>query len=406
MLEALSLSDALNILKSNFKDFNIKSEIVNINESLGRYIYSDVHSDQNIPNFNRSTVDGYAVISSDSFGASESYPCRLKLIGSIKIGATSDLALSKGETVYIPTGGELPTNSDSAVMVEYTDNYSDGYIYLNKPSSPGNNVILKGEDCKQGDVVLMKGDKIDVKTIGILAGLGINEIEVYKKITVGIISTGDEIVDITENTKNSQIRDINSYILFTELLKLGVIPKQLGIVKDNADDIKYIIDDSLSKFDVILLSGGSSKGIKDETINVLNRIHGAKILFHGLLIKPGKPTISAKVNDVPFFGLPGQPLAAYFVYKRLVEPFIKYLYNDGSNQITIKARLTTNYPSNNGREEAVLVKLKSENNEYTAIPTFYKSGLISSLSNSDGYFIIPKESEGVMKDSVIDVVLF
>lgn len=406
MLEALSLSDALNSLKSNFKNFKISSEIVNINESLGRYIYSDVHSDQNIPNFNRSTVDGYAVISSDSFGASESYPCRLKLIGSIKIGERLDISLSKGETVYIPTGGELPTNSDSAVMVEYTDNYSDGYIYLNRPASPGNNVILKGEDCKQGDVVLMKGDKIDVKTIGILAGLGINEIEVYKKITVGIISTGDEIVDITENTNNSQIRDINSYILFTELLKLGVIPKQLGIVKDNADEIKYIIDDSLSKFDVILLSGGSSKGIKDETINVLNRIPDAKILFHGLLIKPGKPTISAKINDAPFFGLPGQPLAAYFVYKRLVEPFIKYLYNDGSNQITIKARLTTNYPSNNGREEAVLVKLKSENNEYTAIPTFYKSGLISSLSNSDGYFIIPKESEGVMKDSVIDVVLF
>ncbi|HNZ26046.1 MAG TPA: molybdopterin molybdotransferase MoeA [Spirochaetota bacterium] len=406
MLEALSLSDALNLLELNFKDFIIKSETVNINESLGRYIYSDVQSDQSIPNFNRSTVDGYAVISSDSFGASDSYPCRLKLIGSIKMGAPPDISLSSGETVYIPTGGELPNNSDSVVMVEYTDNYKDGYIYLNKPSSPGNNVILKGEDCKQGDVVLKKGDKISVKTIGILAGLGISEIEVYKKITVGIISTGDEIADITKNLNNSQVRDINSYALFNELLNFGITPIQLGIVKDNVEDINRIVNYCLSKYDVILLSGGSSKGIKDETINVLNRIPGAKILFHGLLIKPGKPTISAKIGNIPFFGLPGQPLAAYFVYKRLVEPFLKYLYNDVSNQFTIKARLTTNYPSNNGREEAVIVKLNSENNEYIALPTFYKSGLISSLSKSDGFFIIPRESEGVMKDSIVDVVLF
>jgi len=322
------------------------------------------------------------------------------------MGAPPDISLSKGETVYIPTGGELPKNSDSVVMIEYTENYMDGYVYLNKPSSPGNNVLLIGEDCKQGEVVLKKGDKINIKTIGILAGLGIDKIEVFDKITVGIISTGDEIVDITEDINNSQIRDINSYVLFNELLKFGAIPKQFGIVKDNADDIKYIIDSKLSECDVILLSGGSSKGLKDETINVLNRIQGAKILFHGLLIKPGKPTISAKINDVPFFGLPGQPLAAYFVYKRLVEPFLKYLYNDDSNQITIKARLTTNYPSNNGREEAVIVKLNSENNEYIALPTFYKSGLISSLSKSDGFFIIPRESEGVMKDSIVDVVLF
>ncbi|HQB61978.1 MAG TPA: molybdopterin-binding protein, partial [Spirochaetota bacterium] len=183
-------------------------------------------------------------------------------------------------------------------------------------------------------------------------------------------------------------------------------PIQLGIVKDNVEDINRIVNYCLSKYDVILLSGGSSKGIKDETINVLNRIPGAKILFHGLLIKPGKPTISAKIGNIPFFGLPGQPLAAYFVYKRLVEPFLKYLYNDVSNQFTIKARLTTNYPSNNGREEAVIVKLNSENNEYIALPTFYKSGLISSLSKSDGFFIIPRESEGVMKDSIVDVVLF
>jgi len=322
------------------------------------------------------------------------------------MGAPPDISLSSGETVYIPTGGELPNNSDSVVMVEYTDNYKDGYIYLNKPSSPGNNVILKGEDCKQGDVVLKKGDKISVKTIGILAGLGISEIEVYKKITVGIISTGDEIADITKNLNNSQVRDINSYALFNELLNFGITPIQLGIVKDNVEDINRIVNYCLSKYDVILLSGGSSKGIKDETINVLNRIPGAKILFHGLLIKPGNPSISAKIGNIPFFGLPGQPLAAYFVYKRLVEPFLKYLYNDVSNQFTIKARLTTNYPSNNGREEAVIVKLNSENNEYIALPTFYKSGLISSLSKSDGFFIIPRESEGVMKDSIVDVVLF
>jgi len=322
------------------------------------------------------------------------------------MGAPPDISLSSGETVYIPTGGELPNNSDSVVMVEYTDNYKDGYIYLNKPSSPGNNVILKGEDCKQGDVVLKKGDKISVKTIGILAGLGISEIEVYKKITVGIISTGDEIADITKNLNNSQVRDINSYALFNELLNFGITPIQLGIVKDNVEDINRIVNYCLSKYDVILLSGGSSKGIKDETINVLNHIPGAKILFHGLLIKPGKPTISAKIGNIPFFGLPGQPLAAYFVYKRLVEPFLKYLYNDVSNQFTIKARLATNYPSNNGREEAVIVKLNSVNNEYVALPMFYKSGLISSLSKSDGYFIIPRESEGVMKDSIVDVVLF
>ncbi len=222
MFDVKTMDEVKNIIQLNFTAIENQVETVDIESASERILAAEIYSSEDIPGFNRSMVDGFAVISSDTFGASDSNPAQLEIAFDIKMGEKPIFSLKKGQTASIPTGGELPQNTDSVVMLEYSENYNDGFIYLSKSSAPGNNVIFRGDDCKKDDVVIKKGTVIRPQEIGAMAAIGLSQIKVYKKLRVAIISTGDEIVDINENVDGgAKIRDINSYALFAGILEAG-----------------------------------------------------------------------------------------------------------------------------------------------------------------------------------------
>lgn len=409
MLNVKTSSEVYEIIKEEFSGIDIGAEIVDIKECFGRILDTDICSNEDIPAFNRSTVDGYAVVSSNTFGASETSPALLKLSGSIKMGEKPKIPLNEGCTFYIPTGAQLPENADSVVMIEYTEDFKDGFIQIEKPSSPGNNVIYKADDVKKGETVFKTNHKLRTQDIGVLAALGHNPVRVKRKINVGILSTGNEIVEIEKMTLNAQIRDVNSYLIYSGLVDYGANPKIYGIVPDDFEIMKKAVSRMISENDVILISGGSSVGVKDETLKAIEAQENGKILVHGISVKPGKPTIIARAGNKPVIGLPGHPASCFFIFKTFVINIldnINGITNTFLTKKTVKASLILNIPSNHGREEYIPVKLKPENKEIKAEPVFSKSGLIRLLSASDGFIIIDKGCEGLPKGTEVIVYIF
>lgn len=407
MLDVKSVSETIKIINDNFKDIKLENEVLSIEEAVGRIAAADLKAAEDIPGFNRSSVDGFSVISSDTFGASESLPAQLRLVGEVKMGEKPRISLKTGQAVYVPTGGELPQNADAMVMIEYTENFNDGYIYINKSSAPGSHVVFRGDDVRTGDIKIKAGTRIRPQDVGIMAAMGYSKIPVRKKLRVGIISTGDEIVDINEQPVGSQVRDINSYALYAGLINSGAQPKLYGIVKDSFNDIKQVVEKALTESEIVLISGGSSAGNRDETSRVIDSLGSPGVLVHGIAVKPGKPTIIGKVNEKAVIGLPGHPASAYAIY----HVFVNHLLNVMSGRQEgfkplLRAEMTYNYPSNNGREEFLPVELKDIDGKLYASPVFGKSGMITLLTAANGYVHISRGSEGIDKGNEVEVVLF
>ncbi|WHH58809.1 gephyrin-like molybdotransferase Glp [Petroclostridium sp. X23] len=406
MFDVKSVNDTMQIINSNFSDYPLEDEVVGIEEAIGRIAAVDLTAPEDIPGFDRSSVDGYAVISSDTFGASESLPAQLELIGEVKMGEKPLFFLKAGQSTYVPTGGQLPANADAMVMIEYTENFDDGYIYINKSSAPGNHVVFRGDDVKSGKAVIKAGTCLRPQDIGMMAAMGYTQVPVKRKIRVGIISTGDEVIDIYQQPTGSQVRDINSYALYAALISNGASPKRYGIIKDDYESIKQTVEEALIQSDVVIISGGSSVGIKDQTYKVINSLGLPGVLIHGIAVKPGKPTILGKVGNKAVVGLPGHPASAYAIFN----VFVCHLLNaiSGKHQTlkpSIRAEMVCNYPSNNGREEFLPVKLEEVDGKLYAYPVFGKSGLISMLTSAIGYVHISRGSEGINKGAQIDVIL-
>jgi len=401
MLEVISIEEVEKLLQEKFNVIK-ETETVSLLDANNRILAEDIKSNEYVPSFDRSSMDGYAVIASDTFGASETLPIPLKLIGKISMGE-SQKEIHKGECLYIPTGGALPINADSVVMIEHTEDYKDGTIGIMSPSVPGLNVIKKGDDLKPNEIIISKGTKLDCHNIGTLAALGISKVEVFKKLKVGIISTGDELIDISETPINSQIRDINSYVLSSFIKELNCIPITYGIIKDDKDELSKTIDKAVKDNDIVLISGGSSAGEKDVISSLLES--KGELLFHGISIKPGKPTMLASIDNKPVWGIAGHPLAVYFISKHFLSPFINRLMgNDNYSLIKVKAILTESIDSNHGRSEFVPIKLTNKENKVCATPIISKSGLISVIANADGYTIIDRNLEGILKGTEIEVI--
>ncbi|OGO80066.1 MAG: hypothetical protein A2Y21_09835, partial [Clostridiales bacterium GWC2_40_7] len=318
---------------------------------------------EDVPEFNRSSVDGYAVNAADTYGCGEAIPAQLEYSGEVDMGSRYNGIIAKGKTVYVPTGGEIPAGADAVVMIEYADDPGDGYIYVNKPAAPGNNVVYKGDDIKAGNTAIKPGTRLRAQDIGVLAALGIDRLCVKKKIRVGIISTGNEIVDIDVKPAGSQVRDINSHSLSAGLLAYGAEPVMYGIVSDDYTEIRNVVDRALGECDAVLISGGSSVGLKDETLKVINSFGDPGVLVHGIAVKPGKPTIIGKARDKAIVGLPGHPASAFMIFHVFVCRLLDVLNNTNSKfQSSVKAAVAVNYPSNTGREEFLPVKLEYHDN--------------------------------------------
>ncbi|MBQ6897895.1 MAG: molybdopterin molybdotransferase MoeA [Clostridia bacterium] len=398
MLNVVTAEKAIEILKDEFS-YTVGTEAVSVYEASGRVIAVDVVSSESIPPFDRSTVDGYAVIARDTFGAGENMPAMLDIKGEILMGQSPDGGISRGECMKISTGGMLPDGADSCLMVEYTDESFDGMCLCLKAVSPFENVTKKGDDVKEGDTVLKKGRVVNSSAVGVLCALGITEIKCKKKPVVGIISTGDEIVDCSEKPAIGQIRDVNSVLLASLMKENGCEVKNYGIVRDRKEDLECIFSTALSECDTVLLSGGSSKGARDMTAEIISE--KGSLLFHGLAMKPGKPTILGKCGEKAVFGLPGHPAAAFFVALRVVIPYINQITEKTEKPKSAKYILGSDIPSNHGREEIVAVKIK----EGKIYPLFGKSGLVTLLSESDGYIIIDRNREGVFTGEETEVFL-
>lgn len=400
MLNVVSFEDAISITEAEFSSYEIGTEKLNISDCLGRVLAKDIVSRENIPPFNRSTVDGYAVLSSDTFGAGESIPSMLSLSGEILMGEEAESSVSSGECIKISTGGMLPEGADSVVMVEHTEQMLDGTCLIFKAVSPFQNVTRKGDDVRSDQTVITKGTKITSKHIGILCALGVTEVECVRKIRVGIISSGDEIVPVEEKVPIGKIRDINSSFLASLMKENGYDAVEYGIVKDNFDELNYTLLKAADECDVVLISGGSSAGTKDMTASVINK--DGKVFFHGIAVKPGKPTIFGKVKGKAVFGLPGHPAAAYLIAKTVVINLLRSCSKQASKPLTVTAEISESISSNHGREELVPVILQNGK----AQPLFFKSGLVSLLSSADGFVIIPRNKEGLFKDEKVTVHLF
>lgn len=376
------------------------TEMVPVEQSAGRVLAAPVTADIDIPGFDRSVVDGYAVRSSDTTGAGNASPALLRSVGRIAMGGDRKLVIRDSECAYIPTGGVLPEGADAAVMVEYSEEAGDT-ILIKKPASHGENVLLRDEDFKKGETVFWPGRRLTPQDAGVLAACGCAMVTVAKKPVVGIISTGNELVPVTARPGPGQVRDANAPMLAAWLSEYGCTPELYGIVRDEREAFETVIARALPECDVVLLSGGSSKDDRDMTAGVI--AGKGEVIIHGIAIAPGKPTIIGTVDRKPVFGLPGHPASAFVVLISIVRPLLDSMLGLKKPLLrTVKATLAENIPSQRGREEYVRVRVENG----IATPLFGKSGLLNTLVKSDGLICIPAGFEGLEKGSEVDVILW
>ena len=387
----------------------LEKQTVPLMEALGCYLAEDLICPEDLPLFPRATMDGYAVQARDVFGARESEPVLLRLKGEIPMGVAPDFVLEPGEAARIATGGMLPEGADAVVMVEYTEEIGE-LVEIRRPVSPGENVILKGEDAKASEILLPQGTKLTPGKIGLLASAGITQVSVRRAPQVAIISTGDELVPPQERPAPGQIRDVNSYSLGAAVREAGGIPLLMGIIPDKVEDLFQAIKKALNQADVVLISGGSSVGVRDYTLRCLSDLPRAELLCHGVAVRPGKPTILARVGNKAVFGLPGQMASALLIFYILVRPLLLHLQGASEKDLkltSVRARASRNIPSAQGREDYIRVKLyRDQDQTLWAEPIFRRSGLISSMAQADGLLRIPEKSEGIYEGEEAEVFLF
>ncbi|MCK4648384.1 molybdopterin molybdotransferase MoeA [bacterium] len=381
------------------------SEIIETTESLDRFVTTDITSPEDLPSFEKSMMDGYAVRAEDTFGASEEKPILLSLIGEIRIGEIPKREAKKNEAIKINTGAMMPKGADSVEMLEYVE-MKGKRIKIWKALTPGENVAKRGEDIKKGEVLLAKGHRIRPQDIGALNGLGITKIKVFKRPKVAIIPTGDELIEPKRRPEFGQIRDMNTYSLSAQIRKCGGEPIPFEIIKDNPGVLKKKIEEALSKVDIVLISGGSSVGAYDLTLKVMSSLTEGKVLIQGVAIKPGKPTIIAKVREKVIFGLPGNPVSVMIVFKKIVEPTILSMMNAKKKIRIVNAKLTRTVTSSTGREEFIRVQLKEIEKKLIAIPLHRGSANIVSLVKADGLLKVPRLSEGIEKGQFVKIELW
>jgi molybdopterin molybdotransferase len=404
-LKLLSPQDAIKLLVKNLAEDRHTMLMAPTIESLGGVVARDIRSPHPLPNFPRSTVDGYAVYSSDTYGASDSLPTYLALIGEVLMGRNSNYILSPGQAVLIHTGGMIPSNSDAVIMVEDTQQVGASEVEIRKAVAPGENVLSVGEDIDEGEVVISAGVTIRSVEIGGLMALGIMDIPVRSNPKIGIISSGDEIVRPDQELQNGQVRDVNSYMLSALVTRWGGEPVLYGIVPDNLKELLIVAKRAHDECDVVIFTAGSSVSVRDITADAIESLGKPGVLAHGVNIRPGKPTILAVCSGKAVIGLPGNPVSAYVTAKLFVAPLIKYLLglNNEGFQPTIRAELTANIPSQAGREDWVPVKISKASNGWYATPIFAKSNFIFSLVSANGLICIPKDHTGSEAGEFVEV---
>ena len=401
-LKIKECDEAIDIIKNLF-DENLKtqSEEINVNGAYGRILYEDVYSRMDFPPFDKALKDGFAILSEDSFGASEESPNTLEVIDFLEAGSTTDKVVEKGKCVEISTGAAMPEGAEAVVMVEYCEKL-DGKVNLLTTATPSQDVAKKGSDIEEGKLILKKGDFLNPGKIGVLLSQGFETIEVYKKPSVGILSSGNEITLQGENLEYGKIYDVNGGMIKNDAVSCGADARFLGIMRDDYDEVKEKITSSLEEVDILLCSGGTSAGLGDVLKHVLDEL--GEVHIHGISVQPGKPTIVGVIDKKLVIGLPGNPVSALMIFNAFVaEPLTRLAGIDKDFELrTIKGKITKRIHSQVGRMQYQLVKVDGSEVQ----PIFKDSGAIFSLSTADGYVKIPKLVELVDEGEEVEVYLF
>jgi len=409
IFKLMTVEQAKDIFAAHLPATAKKVKTVPTTRALGRVLAEDVVSGVDVPGFDRSTMDGFAVRARDTFGASEGMPAYLTVAGEILMGQAALEEIAAGQAVKIATGGMLPPGADAVVMVEYTEDMGGGDIAVVRPVAPGENVVRRGEDVREGQVLLPAGMRLRPQELGALAGIGVTGCPVVDQPRVAIISTGDELVPPEEVPATGQVRDVNSYALKALVEDAGGEGVLYGIVQDDFDTLKSVVDQALTRDDIVVISGGSSVGTRDVTAAVLNSFGAPGVLVHGVAVKPGKPTILAVVRGKPVFGLPGHPVSAMVLSDLFLVPAVRHLLGiraGDKKRPVLTARLSRSLASASGRVDYVRVALAERDGELWAEPVLGKSGLISTMVKADGFVVIAAVKEGLAAGEPVEVIFF
>jgi molybdopterin molybdotransferase len=378
-------------------------ETVALHEALGRVAARAIGAPAPLPGFARATVDGYAVRAADTYGASDGLPSYLEVRGAVQMGRAPNVAVDPGVAVAVPTGGALPDGADAVVMVEHTQEPMPGTIEVLRPVAPGAGIVRADEDVTAGAPLAVAGRPLRAAELGLLAAAGVTSVEVHARPRVAILSTGDEVVEpATPVLEPGQVRDAIAIALGALVSEAGGEPDLRGIVPDDRDALMAALREALAGADVVVVSAGSSVGMRDETAAVVSEL--GEIFCHGLAIRPGKPTLLADCAGVPLVGLPGNPRSALVVF-RLVGISLLRLVGGcvaAPPEPVVAARLARDLPSATGRLDVVQVKLRAG----TADPLLGPSALLSMLAAADGYVVIPEEATGLAAGTTVDVTLY
>ncbi|MBS7655478.1 molybdopterin molybdotransferase MoeA [Candidatus Bathyarchaeota archaeon] len=400
-------SEALNKLK-NYVKFKSSFEEVLLEDAYGRVLAEDVVSKIDVPSFDKSAMDGYAVIAEDTYEASVFNPIPLKIVGKNFIGEEPKVHLNHGETVEVSTGSPLPKNANAVVLLEWIKKISEDLIEVYHTVHPWENVTRIGDDLKQGEVVLKKGVKLLPQDVGVLKVLGLEKVKVVKKPKVALISTGDELVESVKDLKPFKVIDVNKPILSGMIIESCGEPLNLGLVKDDFNEIKMKIKEALEKADIIVLTGGTSVGEKDLVPDAINSLGFPGVISHGIAIRPGGATCLAVVNEKPIFGLSGYPVAAIIGFKLFVKPLIRmFLGSFEDLTVKVKVKVARRIPSPPGIKSFVRVIVKKTGENYLAEPISTSgSGILSSMVKANAIIEIPEESEGIEEGEEVEAWLF
>ena len=401
-LKIKECDEATDIIQNLFNEkLTQESEEILVTEAYGRILFEDVYSRMDFPPFNKALKDGFAILAEDSFGASEENPKTLEVVDFLEAGATTDKKVEKGKCIEISTGAAMPEGAESVVMVEYAEKL-DGEVNLLTTATPSQDVARKGSDIEEGKLILKKVDLLNTGKIGVLLSQGFETIDVYKKPSLGVISSGNEITLQGEELSYGKIYDVNGGMIKNAAISCGADAHFLGIMRDNYDEVKQKLTDVLKEVDIVLCSGGTSAGLGDVLNSVLEEL--GEVYIHGISVQPGKPTIVGVIEDKLVIGLPGNPVSALMIFNAFVaEPLTKLAGIDKDFELdTVKGKMTRRIHSPVGRMQYQLVKVDGEDIH----PIFKDSGAIFSLSTADGYVKVPKSVELLDEGEEVEVYLF
>ncbi len=387
-----------------------RTETIDARRALGRVAAADVSAREDVPHFFRSNMDGYAVRAVDTQAASTTSSVALTIVGTVAMGEIPGFRVEPGTAARISTGGMMPEGADAVVLVERTEEFPRERVAIRESVAPRDSTIAIGEDLRAGDVVFTRGHRFRAADVGVLTGIGHASVEVFATPRAGVLATGDEIVEPEAPLPPGRVRNVNEYLLASLAARSGASVNDYGVVSDDLDLLRATVERALGESDAVFISGGSSKGAKDSTRGAIEAL-GAKLIFHGISIAPGKPNLLAKRGDKAIMGVPGNPAAVAVSFTLFGGPLLRVLGGEPLERILlrrprIRAKLAANLPAPAGRDDFIRVRLEASGDEVaSAHPQRGKSVALSTIARADGLVRVAAASNGYRAGDEVEVLM-